>query len=577
MSSSFSRAFAAGAVASVLAVVSALATASPASAAPAGTSQTFGVTGTVQTWTVPAGVTQIYVDIAGAQGGASYGWGGAGAVLSGTLSVTPGQTLNILVGGIGANGVRFSSGSGGGGGSFIYTTPDLAGVLAAAGGGGGAPSNDFASSASITTSGTNGLNGGGAGGTGGQGGGGSSAGGGGGVLTDGGSGGLALANGGGGGGGSAPGGYGGGGGNNSSYAGGGGGGYSGGGGGQYNGNNGGGGGGGSFFAGTLTSAAATQWGNGSVTIVLPAPAVAGISPATIETGSSPTITITGSYVTGATAVSFGSTPAASFTVVSDTVITATVPAGLPAGTYDTTVVSPNGTSAASAADQLTSSPATITLSPGTLPDAQNGQTYSASFSATGGTGPYTYAVTGGALPTGLAFQQSGVLSGTPVAVGDATVTVTVTDVYGSAASAVYALHIAPGAPVVNLLTPAGGTIDGGTTLTLTGSGFTGASAVLFGSVAATSFTVQSDTSITTVAPASRVGAVDITVVTPRGTSAANAATRFTYAPATAVPAGKLASTGSDLQTPFLVGVALLLAGLATAVLALHTRRRREAH
>jgi hypothetical protein len=85
----------------------------------------------------------------------------------------------------------------------------------------------------------------------------------------------------------------------------------------------------------------------------PAPAVTGISPASGPTGGGNPVTITGTNFTNASTVNFGSTPATSFTVDSDTQITATAPAGT-AGTEDVLVsTAAGGTSAASAADQYT--------------------------------------------------------------------------------------------------------------------------------------------------------------------------------------------------------------------------------
>ena len=69
---------------------------------------------------------------------------------------------------------------------------------------------------------------------------------------------------------------------------------------------------------------------------------------------------------------------------------------------------------------------------------------------------------------------------------------------------------------------------GGTTVTITGTVFTGATAVMFGSTAATSYVVNSATSITAVSPAGSAGTVDVTVTTPGGTSAISAADKFTY-------------------------------------------------
>ena len=59
-------------------------------------------------------------------------------------------------------------------------------------------------------------------------------------------------------------------------------------------------------------------------------------------------------------------------------------------------------------------------------------------------------------------------------------------------------------------------------MTITGTDFTGATAVKFGTTAATGFTVNSATSITATAPAGAAGTVDVTVTTPGGTSATSA-------------------------------------------------------
>jgi hypothetical protein len=124
------------------------------------TKVTFGYTGGNQSWTVPAGVTAIYAKIWGAGGGGSHsGWsfgspGGGGGHSRGIVTVTPGQTIAIVVGGggraqdgysaYGGGGVRSTSnsyGSGGGGYSAIFDTTISSGnelIVAGGGGGGGA-------------------------------------------------------------------------------------------------------------------------------------------------------------------------------------------------------------------------------------------------------------------------------------------------------------------------------------------------------------------------------------------------------------------------------------------------------
>jgi alpha-tubulin suppressor-like RCC1 family protein len=82
-------------------------------------------------------------------------------------------------------------------------------------------------------------------------------------------------------------------------------------------------------------------------------------------------------------------------------------------------------------------------------------------------------------------------------------------------------------PSITGASPRLGPAAGGATVTLTGANFTGATSVMFGTVAASSFTVTSDTTATAVAP-SGTGTVDIVLATPSGTSATGATDRYTY-------------------------------------------------
>src|SRR5271163_4117884 len=85
------------------------------------------------------------------------------------------------------------------------------------------------------------------------------------------------------------------------------------------------------------------------------------------------------------------------------------------------------------------------------------------------------------------------------------------------------------APVVSGLSPSSGSISGGTVVTIAGTGFTGATAVGFGSTSAFSFTVNSDTQITATTPKSTTAdTVLVTVTTPGGSS--NSTESFTYLP-----------------------------------------------
>src|SRR3546814_14066296 len=60
----------------------------------------------------------------------------------------------------------------------------------------------------------------------------------------------------------------------------------------------------------------------------------------------------------------------------------------------------------------------------TLPDSTVGAAYSQALSASGGTAPYTFAVTAGSLPAGLNLAADGSLTGTPAAGGSFAFTAT---------------------------------------------------------------------------------------------------------------------------------------------------------
>ncbi|WP_051450719.1 IPT/TIG domain-containing protein [Actinospica robiniae] len=87
----------------------------------------------------------------------------------------------------------------------------------------------------------------------------------------------------------------------------------------------------------------------------------------------------------------------------------------------------------------------------------------------------------------------------------------------------------PPAPAVTGVSPGSGPVAGGSTVTISGSSFTGATAVDFGGTPATTFTVSNDGSITATVPAAAAaGTVDVKVVTPYGTSASSGADQYTY-------------------------------------------------
>ncbi|WP_405584205.1 beta strand repeat-containing protein [Streptomyces sp. NBC_01190] len=238
-----------------------------------------------------------------------------------------------------------------------------------------------------------------------------------------------------------------------------------------------------------------------------APVITTVNPAQGPVGGGNTVTLTGSGFTGATAVTFGATPATSFTVVSPTQITATAPAGT--GTVNVTVTAPGGTSNSVPYTYVTA-PVITTVNPAQGPVGGGNTVTLTGNGFTGAT-----AVTFGATPaTSFTVVSPTQITATAPA-GTGTVNVTVTAPGGTSNSVPYTYVTAP---VITTVNPAQGPVGGGNTVTLTGNGFTGATAVTFGATPATSFTVLSPTQITATAPAGVAGGVPVTVTTPGGTT-----------------------------------------------------------
>ena len=259
------------------------------------------------------------------------------------------------------------------------------------------------------------------------------------------------------------------------------------------------------------------------------------------TGGTP-VTITGTGFTGATAVTFDGTDGAAFTVVSDTSITVTSPAHA-AGPVPLVVVDPAGNSA----------PTTFTyVAPPTVAaiNPVQGPT-------TGGT-VVNITGTGFTAATGVTFDG---IAGTAFVVNSPTsitvttpahavgpVDVVVTGEFSPSAPVTYTYVTAP---VVAGLAPTSGPTEGGTVVTITGSGFTGATDVVFGGLPATTFTVNSATSITATSPAHAVGPVDVVVQHPGGNSAPQT---FTYLAAPTI------SSLTPIQGPTAGGTAVTITG-----------------
>ncbi|TSB32065.1 beta strand repeat-containing protein [Streptomyces benahoarensis] len=237
-----------------------------------------------------------------------------------------------------------------------------------------------------------------------------------------------------------------------------------------------------------------------------APVISSLNPNHGSAAGGTAVTINGSGFTGVTTVKFGTVPVASFTLVSDSQITTTAPAGT--GSVAVTATSPLGTSNG-VTYTYSAGPVIIGLNPASGPTSGGNTVTITGSGFTGAT----------SVHFGTASAPFTVISDTQITAtappGTSSVPVTVTTSAGTSNSVTYT-YVNVATPVITSLNPASGPTSGGNTVTITGSGFTGATSVHFGTASAP-FTVISDTQITATAPPG-TSSVPVTVTTSAGTS-----------------------------------------------------------
>uniref|UniRef100_UPI0025D7B112 IPT/TIG domain-containing protein n=1 Tax=Tardiphaga sp. TaxID=1926292 RepID=UPI0025D7B112 len=181
---------------------------------------------------------------------------------------------------------------------------------------------------------------------------------------------------------------------------------------------------------TGDSHATTPW-TFTINLPTPPPTVTSISPTSGPAGGGTSVIITGTNLSGATAVTFGPTAATGITINSPTQITATSPTG--SGTVDVTVTTAGGTSATSVNDRFTyiAAPTVTSVSPNSGP-AAGGTTVTIV-----GTGFIVGASTvsfGGTPATGVTVNSTTSITATSPAGGTGTIDVTVTTAGGTSAT-----------------------------------------------------------------------------------------------------------------------------------------------
>ncbi|MEU1471779.1 IPT/TIG domain-containing protein [Streptomyces sp. NPDC005761] len=279
------------------------------------------------------------------------------------------------------------------------------------------------------------------------------------------------------------------------------------------------------------------------------PVLTSVVPTTGPAAGTNPVTLNGSQFTGATAVTFGSAAALSHTVNTPSTITATVPPGT--GTVNVTVRTPAGLSN-TVAYSYAPTPSLSAVSPNQGPTSGGTGVVLIGTGLTGAT-----AVTFGSIPATSYTVNSATQITAVTPAGTGAVAVTATTVGGTSGPLFfYYLN----APSLLSVSPAGGPASGGTGVVLIGTGLTGATAVTFGSIPATSYTVNSATQITAVTPPG-TGSVGCTVTGPGGTSNA---VSYTYL------AAPVLTALSPAQGPTDAGTAVTLTGTGlTTTFAVH--------
>ena len=241
---------------------------------------------------------------------------------------------------------------------------------------------------------------------------------------------------------------------------------------------------------------------------------------------------------------------------------------MPPGVYNiATVTTPSGTSATGSGDQVTclaaALPTVTGISCSETPTTAGGADVTVSGTCFTG----AVSVTFGGIPATFTVTNDNTIDATAPPQWAGTVNICVTTYAGTSATNAsdrftYTLN---STPAVTSLDTSSGTTASSTTVTIDGNS-SAAFNVMFGSTPASSFTVNSDTSITAVAPPQAVGTVDMTVCTYSGTSQTSSNDQFTYSAAAApVVTSVSPATGSTAGTTLVTITGTDFAG-ATGVL-----------
>ncbi len=276
----------------------------------------------------------------------------------------------------------------------------------------------------------------------------------------------------------------------------------------------------------VTTPGGTDTATNAYTYVVPAPTITNVNPISGSTLGGTSVVITGTNLSGVTSVTFGGTAAA---LGANTATSITVTTGAhAAGPVNVVVTTPGGTDTATNAYTYIAAPVISSLTPANLPLSGGAITIA-------GTDFTGASLTIDGAPVTPTINPAGTqITATAPGHTAGPVNVVVTTVGGSdTATLTYV-----GLPTITGLNPDSGPTTAGTPVVITGTNFvglTGASAVTFGGTNAQSYTVNSPTQITAVAPAHAAGTVRVQVTTfGSQTTTDTGADDYTYVTAPAI-------------------------------------------